>query len=233
MVIGGGIDSKFQTVLSEETNRAAVSFGASGAHVTLCLPYLQAYATEEQKKRWLPGFGSGRNAHNGETHRGRQALPAQRCQDLYHRRGASRQDDRGGPDSAASRRRPPVWPVPPRRRHNAARILGGRKLDKIGLKVSDTAELNFTDVAVPAEDLLGDEHCGFSYLGNNLPRERLGIAVNAYPQAEAAVQFAKRYTQDRTVFNQPVASFQNTKFELAACQAEADARWHGYSPTAA
>jgi alkylation response protein AidB-like acyl-CoA dehydrogenase len=99
----------------------------------------------------------------------------------------------------------------------------GRKLDKLGLKVSDTAELNFTDVMVPAEDLLGEENRGFSYLGNNLPRERLGIAVNAYAQAKAAVQFAKKYTQDRTVFNQPVASFQNTKFELASCQADVDA----------
>jgi alkylation response protein AidB-like acyl-CoA dehydrogenase len=99
----------------------------------------------------------------------------------------------------------------------------GRKLDKLGLKVSDTAELNFTDVMVPVEDLLGEENRGFSYLGNNLPRERLGIAVNAYAQAKAAVQFAKKYTQDRTVFNQPVASFQNTKFELAACQADVDA----------
>ena len=57
---GAGIESyKFQAVLSEETNRAAVAFGASGAHVTLCLPYLQAYATDEQKQRWLPGFVSG------------------------------------------------------------------------------------------------------------------------------------------------------------------------------
>ena len=57
---GAGIESyKFQAILSEETNRAAVAFGASGAHVTLCLPYLQAYATDEQKQRWLPGFVSG------------------------------------------------------------------------------------------------------------------------------------------------------------------------------
>src|ERR1700752_2270111 len=99
----------------------------------------------------------------------------------------------------------------------------GRKLDKLGLRVSDTAELAFTDVKVPVEDLLGEEHKGFSYLGQNLPQERLSIAVGAYAQAAAAVRFAQQYTQQRNVFGVPVASFQNTKFELAACQPEADA----------
>jgi alkylation response protein AidB-like acyl-CoA dehydrogenase len=99
----------------------------------------------------------------------------------------------------------------------------GRKLDKIGLRTSDTAELSFSDVVVPAEDLLGEENQGFSYLGRNLPSERWGIAFGAYAQAAAAVRFAKEYTQQRTVFGKEVASFQNTKFELAACQAKVDA----------
>jgi acyl-CoA dehydrogenase len=99
----------------------------------------------------------------------------------------------------------------------------GRKLDKIGLHVQDTAELSFSDVLVPADDLLGEEHKGFSYLGQNLPQERLAIAYGAYAQAAAAVEFAKRYVRERHIFGQPVAAFQNTKFELAACQAEVDA----------
>ncbi|NED86277.1 acyl-CoA dehydrogenase, partial [Streptomyces sp. SID11233] len=58
---GAGEESfKFQAILSEETARAGVSLGGSGVHVALCLPYLKAYATEEQKKRWLPDFVSGR-----------------------------------------------------------------------------------------------------------------------------------------------------------------------------
>jgi alkylation response protein AidB-like acyl-CoA dehydrogenase len=76
---------------------------------------------------------------------------------------------------------------------------------------------------VPAGNLLGEENRGFSYLGQNLPQERLSIAFNAYAQARAAVDFAKRYTQERTVFGKSVATFQNTKFELAACQAKVDA----------
>ena len=99
----------------------------------------------------------------------------------------------------------------------------GRKLDKLGLRTSDTAELSFTDVKVPVEDLLGEENKGFYYLGQHLPRERLSIAISAYAQGAAAVQFAKAYTQDRQVFGQPVAAFQNTKFELAACKAKVDA----------
>ncbi|MEU0403715.1 acyl-CoA dehydrogenase family protein, partial [Streptomyces sp. NPDC006197] len=99
----------------------------------------------------------------------------------------------------------------------------GRKLDKLGLKTSDTAELAFVDVKVPAEDLLGEENKGFSYLGKNLPSERWGIAYDAYAQAKAAIRFAQQYVQERIVFGEPVASFQNTGFELAACQAEVDA----------
>jgi acyl-CoA dehydrogenase len=64
---------------------------------------------------------------------------------------------------------------------------------------------------------------GFSHLADNLPRERLGIAMTSYAQARAAVEFARQYTTQRHVFGLPVASFQNTKFELAACKADVDA----------
>ena len=99
----------------------------------------------------------------------------------------------------------------------------GRKLDKLGLRTSDTAELSFTDVKVPVEDLLGEENKGFGYLGQNLPQERLGIAIGAYAEAKAAVRFAQQYVAERTVFGKPVAAFQNTKFELAACKSDVDA----------
>ena len=82
----------------------------------------------------------------------------------------------------------------------------GRKLDKLGLRTSDTAELSFIDVKVPVEDLLGEENKGFGYLGQNLPQERLGIAFGAYAQAKAAVRFAQQYVQERTVFGKPVAA---------------------------
>jgi alkylation response protein AidB-like acyl-CoA dehydrogenase len=239
---GAGIESyKFQAVLSEETNRAAVSFGASGAHVTLCLPYLQSYATEEQKKRWLPGFVTGdimfaiamTEPGTGSDLAGMRTTAKLTDDGKHYVLNGAKTFITGGVQ--ADRMIVAARTAPPRdddRRYGLSLLVVdttldgysvGRKLDKLGLRVSDTAELNFTDVLVPVEDLLGEEHRGFSYLGNNLPRERLGIAVNAYAQAKAAVQYAKKYTQDRTVFNQPVANFQNTKFELAACQADVDA----------
>src|SRR6202008_4356466 len=96
-------------------------------------------------------------------------------------------------------------------------------VNKVGLRTSDTAELSFTDVKVPVADLLGAENMGFGYLGQNLPQERLGIAIGAYAQAKPAVRFAQQYVAERMVFGKPVAAFQNTKFELAACKADVDA----------
>jgi alkylation response protein AidB-like acyl-CoA dehydrogenase len=99
----------------------------------------------------------------------------------------------------------------------------GRKLDKLGLHASDTAELSFTDVRVPVQDLLGEEGKAFSYLTHNLPQERLAIALGAYAQADAAIRFTTEYVRERTVFGKAVAEFQNTKFVLADCKAEVDA----------
>ncbi len=103
---------------------------------------------------------------------------------------------------------------------NSAGFAFGRKLDKIGHLASDTNELTFTDVRVPVENLLGQEGAGFSYLGQNLPRERLSMGVEAVSRATAAIEFALAYTKERTVFGKPVASFQNTKFVLAECKTE-------------
>lgn len=239
---GAGIDSfKFAAIQYEETTRAGVSFGGSGVHVALCLPYLLKLATQEQKERWLPSFVSGdmmfaiamTEPGTGSDLAG-MTTNAKLTEDGKHyvlngaktfitggvladrvivcaRTSPSKPDDRRfGISLLVVDTKLPGYSV-------------GRKLDKLGLKTSDTAELAFQDVLVPVEDLLGEENKGFSYLGQNLPQERLGIAYGAYAQAAAAVEFAKQYTQERKVFGQTVASFQNTKFELAACQAEVDA----------
>ncbi|MGH3312276.1 MAG: acyl-CoA dehydrogenase family protein, partial [Streptomyces sp.] len=94
---------------------------------------------------------------------------------------------------------------------------------KLGLRSSDTAELSFTDVKVPVEDMLGEPGKAFTYLTHNLPQERLGIAIGAYAMSAAAVRFAHEYVKERTVFGREVASFQNTKFVLADCKADVDA----------
>ncbi|WGX94211.1 acyl-CoA dehydrogenase family protein [Nocardioides sp. L-11A] len=237
---GAGIESfKFAAVQYEEMSRAGVSFGGSSTHVALCLPYILKLATEEQKKRWLPGFVSGETMFaiamtepgTGSDLAG-MTTTAKRDGDAYVLNGA-KTFITGGVHAdrviVCARTSPPLES---NRRFGISLFVVdttsegyavGRKLDKIGLRTSDTAELSFSDVRVPAEDLLGEENEGFGYLGQNLPQERLGIAFGAYAQAAAAVRFTQQYVEERKVFGQPVAHFQNTKFELAACQAEVDA----------
>ena len=239
---GAGIKSfKYNAIESEELSRAAVSFGGSSVHVALCLPYLLKLGSGEQKKRWLPKFISGETMFaiamtepgTGSDLAGMKTT-AKLSEDGSHyvlngaktfitggvladrvivcaRTSPAREDDRRYGIS--------LLVVDTK----SAGYTVGRKLDKLGLKVSDTAELAFSDVQVPAEDLLGEENKGFSYLGQNLPQERLAIAYGAYAQAAAAVEFAKKYTEERHIFGKAVVSFQNTKFELAACKAEVDA----------
>jgi acyl-CoA dehydrogenase len=214
---GAGIKSfKYNAIESEELSLAGVSFGGSGVHTALCLPYLLNLATDAQKERWLPPFIAGdmmfaiamTEPGTGSDLAGMRTT-AKLSEDGSHfvlngaktfitggvhadrvivcaRTAPQKEDDRRyGISLLVVDTKLPGYTV-------------GRKLDKLGLRVSDTAELAFTDVKVPAEDLLGTENKGFSYLGQNLPQERL-------------------------VFGKSVASFQNTKFELAACKAEVDA----------
>ncbi|MCY0939149.1 acyl-CoA dehydrogenase family protein [Streptomyces sp. H34-S4] len=239
---GAGLDThKFEAVLYEETSRAGVNFGGSGVHVLLALPYIKMLSTDEQKKRYLPKFVSGEEMWalamtepgTGSDVAGMKTT-AKLSEDGSHyvlngsktfitggvhadrvivcaRTSSPREDDRRfGISLFAVDTKSEGYSI-------------GRKLDKLGLRTSDTAELAFVDVKVPVEDLMGEENKGFHYLGANLPSERWGIAFGAYAQAKAAVRFAQQYVTDRTVFGKPVAHFQNTKFELAACQAEVDA----------
>ncbi|MEU8773968.1 acyl-CoA dehydrogenase family protein [Streptomyces sp. NPDC048606] len=239
---GAGLDThKFEAVLYEETSRAGVNFGGSGVHVLLALPYIKMLATDEQKKRYLPNFVSGEEmwalamtepgtgsdvagmkttarlsedgTHyvlNGSKTFITGGVHADRVIVCARTSAPSEQDRRFGISLFAVDTKSEGYSI-------------GRKLDKLGLRTSDTAELAFVDVKVPVEDLLGEENKGFYYLGANLPSERWGIAFGAYAQAKAAIRFAQQYVTDRTVFGKPVAHFQNTKFELASCQAEVDA----------
>ena len=237
---GAGIESfKFSAILTEEATRAGVQLGGASVHTELCLPYLLKLGTEEQLKRWMPGFVAGEEMWaiamtepgTGSDLAGMRTT-AERDGDHYVLNG-SKTFITGG--VLADRVIVCARTSPPQEgnRRFGISLLAvdtstdgyevGRKLDKIGLKTSDTAELSFTDVRVPVEDLLGEENEGFSYLGQNLPQERLGIAVGAYAQAAAAIRFTKEYVENREVFGTTVASFQNTKFELAGCQSEVDA----------
>jgi len=239
---GAGIKSfKFSAIQTEELSRAAVSFGGSSVHVALCLPYLLKLGTDEQKKRFLPKFISGETMFaiamtepgTGSDLAGMKTTAKLSEDGRHYVLNGAKTFITGG--VLADRVIVCARTAPAKeddRRYGISLLMVdtksdgytvGRKLDKLGLRVSDTAELAFSDVKVPVEDLLGEENKGFSYLGQNLPQERLAIAYGAYAQAASAVEFAKRYTTDRHIFGKAVVSFQNTKFELAACKAEVDA----------
>lgn len=239
---GGGEKSlKFNVVVAEEVAAAGASFGSQSVHTNLILPYLLEYANDEQKSRWLPGFASGdlmfaiaMTEPGTGSDLANIATTAKLSEDGTHYVvNGSKTFITGGvladrvlvvcrtaPSTAENRRTglsilvvdtsSPGYSV-------------GRKINKIGLKTSDTAELSFVDVQVPVEDRLGEEGDGFSYLTHNLAQERLTIAFGAAATASAALRFAIDYVKDRKVFCKPVAAFQNTKFVLAECATEVDA----------
>lgn len=232
---------KFTAIEYEEIARVGVLLGGSSAHVLLALPYLKILATDEQQQRYLPEFVTGEQMWalamtepgTGSDLTGIRTTAKLSDDSSHYVLNGAKTFITGGLNAdrviVAARTSPPREDD---RRFGLSLFAVdtslpgysvGRKLDKLGLRTSDTAELAFVDVQVPVTDLLGEENKGFSYLGHNLASERWGIAHGAYAQAKTAVTLAQAYTTDRKVFGQPVAAFQNTKFELAACKAEVDA----------
>ena len=98
----------------------------------------------------------------------------------------------------------------------------GRNLDKIGLHSADTSELFFDNVKISADEVLGRVGGGFGHLVDELPRERLALAVTAVGHAEGALEKTIKYTMERKAFDNPIASFQNTRFELAKCKTDVE-----------
>lgn len=237
---GGAGESgfKYQAIVTEEVARAGVSFGSSGVHTGLVLPYLLEYANEEQKARWLPDFVSGdmmtaiamTEPGTGSDLAGITTTAKLSEDGTHYVLNGAKTFITGGVLADLVLVVCRTSPYDPANRRAGLSILCvdtksegysvGRKLQKIGLRTSDTAELSFSDVKVPVEDLLGEEGKAFSYLTHNLVQERLAIAVGAYAAAAAAVNFAVQYVKDRKVFGKAVAEFQNTKFTLADCQAQ-------------
>jgi alkylation response protein AidB-like acyl-CoA dehydrogenase len=101
----------------------------------------------------------------------------------------------------------------------------GRNLDKIGQHSADTSELFFNDCRVPKTNILGQEGRGFIHLMEELPQERLGIAVGAQASAQRAFDEAVKFTKDRKAFGKTVFEFQNTKFTLADLKAKLQVGW--------
>jgi alkylation response protein AidB-like acyl-CoA dehydrogenase len=221
-------DFRFNAILDEEVEYAAVAGDNFALENDVVAPYLIELADEQQQDRWLPGFVSGEvvvaiamsEPGAGSDLRGMQAT-ARREGDEYVLNGAKTFVTSGIQADlvvVAARAEPKgerpgfhLLVVPAA----APGFSRGRKLDKVGRRAQDTAELFFDDVRVPAADLLGEPGRGLAQLMRNLPRERLSIAVSATAAAEHALSLTLEYVRERRAFGQPIGSFQANRFALA------------------
>lgn len=230
---GGNADFRYSAVLTEEFTRAGASGLAIGLHNDIIGPYLTTLATDEQKRRWLPGFCTG------ETITAIAMTEPGAGSDLQGIRTVA--EDRGdhwllnGSKTFISNGilADLVVVVARTTPEGGAKGLSllvvergmpgferGRNLDKIGQKAQDTAELFFDDVRVPKENLLGERDGAFVHLMTNLPQERLSIAVAAIAGAEHLLETTTRYVKEREAFGRPLARLQHIRFEIAEMATE-------------
>ncbi|MGW0040190.1 acyl-CoA dehydrogenase family protein [Rhodococcus sp. NPDC003348] len=236
---GAGVpDFRYNVILQEEAARALVTLSTVRTQLDVILPYFLEYANEEQRSRWFPGMAAGElltaiamtEPGTGSDLAGIRTT-ARREGDEYVLNGA-KTFITGGILAELVIVVARTSTDPDNRRAGLTLLVvedgmpgfvRGRVLDKMGCKVQDTAELSFEDVRVPVANRLGAEGEAFRYLGRNLPQERMTVATGSVAQARAAVATTIDYVKERRAFGTPVASFQNTKFELAAMSAEIEA----------
>ncbi|RAL30847.1 acyl-CoA dehydrogenase family protein [Rhodococcus sp. AQ5-07] len=234
---GGGVkDFRYNAIITEETTKGGFSGIGFTLHNDVVAPYLLELSNEEQKQRWLPGFASGElisaiamtEPGTGSDLQGIKTK-AVRDGDHWVLNGSKTFITNGinadiiivvactDPDKGAQGFS--LFVV----ERDMPGFERGRNLDKIGMKAQDTAELSFTDVRVPAANLLGEEGMGFFYLMKNLPQERLSIAVVAAAAMESVLESTIQYCRDRKAFGKSIGSFQNTRFVLAELATETTA----------
>ncbi len=247
---GSGVsDWRFNVVLGEEIAYSGVGAAFAGPllHTDVCLPYLMASATDEQRERWLPGIASGerilaiamtepgtgsdlaaiqtRAVKDGEDYvlNGAKTFITNGILADLVIVAARTSDDKQPDDSCAAQSGEAGRRA--RGRHEGLSLFiieremegftRGRQIEKLGQHASDTAELFFDDVRVPAENLLGAEGSGFLQLVSRLVPERLTLAVGATAGCEAAFAQTLEYIKQRKAFGRPIGSFQHSRFLMA------------------
>ena len=233
---GGGGDFRMEAVVSEELAFAGLSSFTQAVHGGIVAPYILHYGNAEQQQRWLPRMASGEfigaiamTEPSGGSDLQSLRTTAVREGGHYRLNGAKTFITSGQMADliiVAAKTNPSLGAkgvslivvetadLPGFRR--------GKSLEKIGMHGSDTAELFFEDVKVPMENLLGGhEGQGFVQLMQQLPQERLSIAVSAQAAVECAIDITTAYVNERQAFGQRLRDFQNTRFKLAECLAAA------------
>jgi acyl-CoA dehydrogenase len=230
---GAGADKLYSVVLIEEQARANNSSLGFGLHSEIVAPYLLAYGTEALKKNYLPKMAAGEMIGAiamSEPGAGSdlQAIKttALKQKNSYLLNGSKTFITNGWNCDLAI----VVAKTDPSKGAKGTSLVvvdtsmkgftKGKRLKKMGLKGQDTAELFFDNVEVPAENLLGHENNGFIYLMQELPWERMQIAIGAVAKAEAALEWTRDYVNERKAFGRTVSSFQNTRFKLAELATE-------------
>ena len=234
----GVADFRYNMVLAEELTRAGAHGPGFPVHTDIIVPYLSSLGTDEQKRRWLPGCvsgetitaiamtepGAGSDLQGIRTH-------AHDKGDHYVLNGSKTFISNGiladlvvvvvrtdtQVEGGLGHRGISLLVV----ERGMAGFERGRNLAKVGMHAQDTAELFFDNVVVPKENLLGPEGTGFGSLMDNLPQERLSIAVMAAAACEALLEMCLVYAKDREAFGRPIGSFQHNRFVIAEMATEA------------
>ena len=234
---GPGLDFSYNAIVGEEISYAGAAAGFT-LQSDIVADYLVAYGSEDQKRRWLPGMVSGEvvtaiamtEPGAGSDLQGMKTL-ARRDGNGWRLSGSktyitngqsadlvivcARTTEGGGAKGIS------LFLV----EADDAGFTRGRNLDKIGLHGNDTSELFFDEVVLPGDRLLGGENAGFAMLMNQLPQERLSIAVQAQAAAQRAFDLAVEFTKERRAFGRTVFEFQNTRFTLADMKARLQVGW--------
>ena len=233
---GGGGTFAHEMVIAEEQGRIGISGFGNSVHSGIVAHYIQSYGTEDQKKKWLPKMATGEivggiamtEPGTGSDLQGVKTT-AKKSGNQYVVNGQKTFITNGQQanlicvvaktDPAAGAKGTSLIMVETEEVEGFRR---GRNLKKMGQKAQDTSELFFDEVKVPTSNLLGtEEGKGFIQLMQQLPQERLIIAVQACVAMEMALKYTSDYVKERTAFGQRILDFQNTQFKLAECKTEA------------
>ncbi|SDU04338.1 acyl-CoA dehydrogenase [Pseudomonas pohangensis] len=229
----GDKDFRFEQIIIEETVRQGCAEWFNTLHSRLVGPYIQHFGNDEQKRRFLPGCVSGEKIlaiamtepDAGSDLAGmRTTLKEEGDHFVLH--GSKTYISNGinadyiivaGKSDPANNPHAMTLCVVERGMPGFER---GRNLDKMGMKAQDTAELFFSNVKIPKENILGEPGRGFIYLMQGLAEERLIAAVGSVSSARRAFNLTRDFVMERKVFGKPLAAMQNTQFKMAEMDAE-------------